>query len=100
CQTLPETEPSNKKSKPALINQQLLTKSDDTLVIETATTENLWDAVVSGYGLPTVEQSRLQNHLRWYSNNQQYLDRVVTQGEPYLHYIKKELKKNDLPLEF
>lgn len=100
CQTFSDKQQPSSQDNSALINSELLAESDDTLLVDAVPSENLWDAVVSGYGLPSVDHSKIANHLRWYSNNQRYLDRVVDQGEPYLHYIKKELKENDLPLEF
>lgn len=60
---------------------------------------NLWKEITDGYGLPPVEDTKLTKHLRWYSNNQKYLDRVTEQSKPYLHYVASQLRANDLPLE-
>ncbi|PUA27124.1 MAG: lytic transglycosylase [Cellvibrio sp. 79] len=65
----------------------------------TADYGNLWDEVTEGYGLPTVGDDKVAKHLRWYSNNQRYLDRVTEQSKPYLHYVANELRENGLPLE-
>lgn len=60
---------------------------------------NLWNEITDGYGLPTVGDEKVAKHLRWYSNNQKYLDRVTEQSKPYLHYVANELRENGLPLE-
>jgi len=68
-----------------------------------ATTEvadnNLWAELVKGYGLPEVDDEQIANYLRWYANNQQYLDRVTEQSRPYLYYVKTQFQENNLPLE-
>lgn len=65
----------------------------------TADYGNLWDEVTEGYGLPAVGDEKVAKHLRWYSNNQKYLDRVTEQSKPYLHYVANEMRENGLPLE-
>ncbi len=60
---------------------------------------DLWAEIIEGYGLPHVDDSKVAKHLRWYSNNQRYLDRVTEQSKPYLHYVATQLRENDLPLE-
>lgn len=97
CQSTPQAPEST--SAEAVINRDLLTSADDTLEVETQAAEDIWVALVEGFALPKVDEAKLNNHLRWYGNHQRYLDKVVAQSEPYLYYIKKELKKNDMPLE-
>lgn len=60
---------------------------------------NLWHEIAEGYGLPEVGDEKVAKHLRWYANNQRYLDRVTEQSKPYLHYVANELRENGLPLE-
>ena len=60
---------------------------------------NIWILLVEGYGLPQVEDAQLEQQLRWFSNNQQYLTRVGKQAKPYLHYVMSQLQENGLPLE-
>ena len=60
---------------------------------------NLWTEIISGYGLPNVADEKVSKHLRWYSNNQRYLDKVTEQSKPYLHYVANELRENELPRE-
>lgn len=60
---------------------------------------NLWEAIAEGYGIPEVHDSKVDKNLRWLSNNQRYLDRVTEQSKPYLYYVAKELRENDIPME-
>lgn len=101
CQVLPKSQENDTET---YINRDLLTKeTSSSQPISAADANvipnNIWKEIVAGYGFPQVNESYFQNHLRWYSNHQRYLDKVVHQSEPYLFYIKTQLKKNDLPLE-
>lgn len=60
---------------------------------------NLWDEITRGYGLPEVSESKVNKHLRWFSNNQAYVNKVTRQSQPYLHYVANEMRKNNLPME-
>ncbi len=61
--------------------------------------QTLWDDLVKGYGLPDVDDEQISNYLRWFANNQQYLDKVTEQSRPYLYYVKSQLQESGLPLE-
>lgn len=67
--------------------------------LEPLITESLWEELISGYGLPQVEDEKVGKHLRWFSNNQRYIDKVTEQSKPYLFYVKSQLQANNLPLE-
>lgn len=60
---------------------------------------NLWDEIVAGYNLPPVSDEKVSKHLRWFANNQRYLDRVTAQSKPYLYYVATQLREHDVPLE-
>lgn len=85
--------PKKKKKAP------LQKKIDEQIAQATDTTPDIWQRISSGYGFPKVDDSRLQNHLRWFSNNQQYIDRFTERSELYIHYVVSELEANNMPLE-
>lgn len=60
---------------------------------------NVWDRVSAGYGLPAVNDSKINSYLRWHSNNQSYINRFSVQAEPYLYYVVSEMEANGIPLE-
>ncbi len=76
-----------------------LEESLDEHLAQEAEHEDIWSRIRSGYGLPDVDRNRIDNHLRWYANNQQHLDNVTLRSEPYIHYIVSELEARDMPLE-
>lgn len=73
--------------------------ADESLKDANEKNSDLWPEIIKGYGLPQVADEKVAKHLRWFSNNQKYLDRVTEQSKPYLHYVANEMRKNDLPLE-
>lgn len=98
CSSLKTTEDTPITHEPSA--EQHATASPESAVPETpASNENLWDDVVKGYGLPPVSDERVGKHLRWFANNQRYLDKVTEQSKPYLYYVTSQLRANDLPLE-
>lgn len=60
---------------------------------------NLWDRIRGGFTLPSESHSRIEVELRWYTRNQEYLDRVAERAEPYLHHIISELEVRGMPAE-
>lgn len=60
---------------------------------------NLWDEITEGYGFPDISDAKVDKNLRWLSNNQRYLDKVTEQSKPYIYYVAKELRENDMPME-
>ncbi|ACE85097.1 lytic transglycosylase [Cellvibrio japonicus] len=75
------------------------TKKEDNNKPEEKAEANLWEELPKGFGLPQVEDSKVSNYLRWYSNNQRYIDKIAEQSKPYLYYVKSELAANNMPLE-
>lgn len=61
--------------------------------------ENIWYRIRDGYALPDADNNLIDNHLRWYANNQQHIDRFTERSEPYIHYIVSRLEEEGLPLE-
>ena len=60
---------------------------------------NIWDRIRAGFGLPDVDNARIDRELDWYARHQEYLDRVVERAQPYMHYIVDQLDANNIPLE-
>lgn len=62
--------------------------------------QNIWNRVRSGFSLePQEDHRRLMSQLKWYSRNNNYLDRVVERAEPFLHLIMEEVEARGLPAE-
>jgi membrane-bound lytic murein transglycosylase D len=60
----------------------------------------LWVRVRQGFQLDhELDRNRVKSQLRWYSSNQQYLNRVVTRANRYLFYVLGEIEARNLPTE-
>ena len=60
---------------------------------------NLWDRVRDGFQIPTVQNSRVDTYISWYSRNDNYMQRVSERANRYLYHIVEQLDANGLPLE-
>jgi membrane-bound lytic murein transglycosylase D len=61
--------------------------------------EDIWDRIRNGFGLPEIDDPLIDNHLRWYGNNQQHINNVTERSHRYIHYVVSELEANGMPLE-
>jgi len=69
---------------------------------------DIWPRIRDGFQLPSdtgrdietnIQNKILQQELNWYSNNPEYIQRVLERAEPFLFYILEETKKHNLPTE-
>ncbi len=60
---------------------------------------DLWDRIRAGFKMEDREHPRIDQQLKWFANNQEYMDRVAERATPYMHYIVETLEANDVPLE-
>ncbi len=77
-------------------NRRIITGSA-TQVRQPAT---VWDDF-RDYGQLDIEldNPRIREHRNWYARNGRYLNRVLTQAEPYWHYVQSEAIRRGLPPE-
>lgn len=83
--------PASEPSQP--IKKLILGQNDD------GSYNNLWDRVRNGYGLPAVNDNKINKDLQWYAKNQRYVTRFTSQSQPYLHHVVTRMESNGLPLE-
>lgn len=84
------------------LDQPLTPVADDKLaehIEQPLVHTDIWSRIRSGYALPDIEHDTINNHLRWYANNQQHLDTFTERSTPYIHYVVSELEANNMPLE-
>jgi membrane-bound lytic murein transglycosylase D len=65
----------------------------------TAPTEDLWLRLRRGFAMPDIRSPRVDKRLRWYVENQDYLQRMFDRTRRYLFYIVEELEKRHMPTE-
>ncbi|QOC23963.1 LysM peptidoglycan-binding domain-containing protein [Wenzhouxiangella sp. AB-CW3] len=62
--------------------------------------EHLWERIVRRFAFADCPgDSRADRWARWYSERDEYMDRVLTRARPWLHDIANELDARDLPGE-
>lgn len=86
------------------ILQDLLEARDMSMVEGDALTierhGNLWDRIKVGYRLqqPT-NNARIEAQKRWFSSNQNYLNRLTARASRYLHHTITEAERRGIPTE-
>jgi membrane-bound lytic murein transglycosylase D len=61
---------------------------------------DLFDRMRAGFKLPDEsEHHAVEEQLRWYANNPDYLQRSFSRADLYLYYIVTELERRNMPLE-
>lgn len=72
----------------------------DPEVSESQPNPDLWVRLRDGYALDlSVENSRIKAQRDWYARHPQYIMRVTTRAERYLHHIVEQAEARDMPLE-
>ena len=53
--------------------------------------QTLWGHIRDGFVIEDgLDHERTRSELEWYRSHKEYLDRVMTRAEPFLHYILTE----------
>ncbi|MDE0363577.1 MAG: LysM peptidoglycan-binding domain-containing protein [Rhodospirillaceae bacterium] len=60
---------------------------------------DLIERIRAGLVLPSASESAIDRELDWYVANADYLNRVLTRSERYLHHIVEALEQNGMPLD-
>ena len=60
---------------------------------------DLIERIRAGLVLPPASDSAIDRELDWYVANADYLNRVLTRSERYLHHIVDALERNGMPLD-
>jgi membrane-bound lytic murein transglycosylase D len=61
---------------------------------------DLWQRVRDGFALDlSLDNDRIRAQRDWYARHQNYLDRVASRAERYLHYIVEQAEARDMPME-
>ncbi len=81
-----------------LPNQDEQEAAADAEVIAIAT-EDLWQRIKKGYGMPTSKSSLVANHENFFSARPDYVQRMVARSQKYLFHIVEEVEKRGMPTE-
>ena len=60
---------------------------------------DVWLRIAQGFQLNEHQHKNVQAYIHWYSNKQDYLDRLAERARPYLHYIVEAIEERGMPTE-
>ncbi len=76
-----------------------LSKQSSVLFVKDNKETDLWQRIRDGFAIPHQINPRIQSNINWYARHQNYMDRVATRAEKYLHFIVEETERMGVPLE-
>lgn len=59
----------------------------------------LMDRLRAGFSLEIPDHPRIDSQIRWFTSNNDYLDRVQERAAPYLYFILEEAEQRGIPSE-
>jgi membrane-bound lytic murein transglycosylase D len=62
-------------------------------------TDNLWQRIRNGYGMPEVDSPYTATHEAWYAARPDYVRRMVERSQRYLYHVVVEVEKRGMPTE-
>ncbi|HPX89068.1 MAG TPA: transglycosylase SLT domain-containing protein [Methylophilaceae bacterium] len=65
----------------------------------TIESDDLWERIKAGYGMPDLSSSLVAQHEKHYSANPEYVRRMVERSQRYLFHIVEEVEKRGMPTE-
>lgn len=60
---------------------------------------DVWSRLRDGFGLPDVDEDRIDTEIARYEGRQRYFEIVAQRAQPYLRYILDRIEARDLPAE-
>ncbi len=60
---------------------------------------NLWSRIRAGFRLPPMEGPYVAQQEQWFSDNPQYMERMLQRANLYLYQIVQEVQKRHMPME-
>lgn len=61
--------------------------------------DDVWQRLREKFSLPTQNNKRLDQQLRWYAKHPEYMKRVSERAAPYMHYIAETAEAMNIPSE-
>ena len=60
---------------------------------------NLWHRIRAGYRLPDMDGALVQRQEQWYSENPDYVARMVERSSHFLYHVVEEVERRKMPTE-
>lgn len=75
------------------------THSSVTVVRSTASQEDLWDRIRSGFAMPDLQNSSVREKEDYYTRRPEYMQRMVSRSNKYLYHVVEEIERRRMPTE-
>ncbi len=60
---------------------------------------SLWARIRTGFSTNKLDSPLIDQHIRWFANNTEYMERMIERAKLYLYYIVEEVEKRGMPME-
>jgi membrane-bound lytic murein transglycosylase D len=60
---------------------------------------NIWHRIRAGYRLPNMDGALVQRQEQWYSDNPDYVARMMERGSHFLYHVVEEVERRRMPTE-
>ena len=67
--------------------------------IDTAVNRNVFDEIKANFRLPSLSTKRVNQQVKVFTRNPEYLSRMFDRSKRYIHFIFSEIQARDLPSE-
>ncbi len=61
--------------------------------------QDLWARIRLGYGLPELQSPLVTDHVQWYANRPDYVQRMTGRASRYLFHVVEEIQRRKMPTE-
>ena len=60
---------------------------------------DIWARIRAGFAMPPLDSPLVDQELKWFVNNPEYMQRMMERARLYLYYIADEVQKRKMPME-
>ena len=60
---------------------------------------DIWAKIRAGFAMPPLDSPLVDQELKWFVNNPEYMQRMMERARLYLYYIADEVQKRKMPME-
>jgi membrane-bound lytic murein transglycosylase D len=93
------TTKSGRGRLPDSFDTQLHNDASDQQDVILIGSDDLWQRIKDGYGMPDSTSPLVANHEEWYRSRPDYIRRMVERSQKYLFHIVEEVEKRGIPTE-
>lgn len=90
---------SSRGRLPDSFDTQLHNDASDQQDVIQIGSDDLWQRIKDGYGMPDSTSPLVANHEEWYRSRPDYIRRMVERSQKYLFHIVEEVEKRGMPTE-